>query len=213
MLVTRDKIFSRVSKLHKHCSGMGSKSSPSTRQRSLDVVLKEEELGRALIREALARVPDRVLVVPYDELEWLREHHWAKILGFVRGGAAAAQSSLPVFRSGNRMWLDRSKVADLWALSPPLTNLSGEASLSQQQLERAAAAARYQPATPKAARGSFRRGWRPAPDWTPVLGPWLGERLARNSGVPAGLMLMGFSTLLLLCFWIVMLCFCAAGPG
>ena len=76
---------------------------------------------RQVVREALARVPERMLVVPYDELEWLREHHWAKILGFVRGGAAAAQSSLPVFRSGNRMWLDRSKVADLWALSPPLT--------------------------------------------------------------------------------------------
>ena len=162
VLLTRDKIFTRISKLHHHCQRSTPNRSlldpdfnhtqrplhgqlvairpqhntlpneshtapqPTGRQRSVisrgsaprqtrvpqwqsggtstleadrsvavHSLLLEEEVGRAIIREALARVPDRILVVPYDELEWLRE-----VRGFRRRFFEAA--NLP--NDGHPLW-------------------------------------------------------------------------------------------------------------
>eukprot|EP00325_Prymnesiales_sp_UTEX-LB-985_P023471 CAMPEP_0174733502 /NCGR_PEP_ID=MMETSP1094-20130205/61437_1 /TAXON_ID=156173 /ORGANISM="Chrysochromulina brevifilum, Strain UTEX LB 985" /LENGTH=343 /DNA_ID=CAMNT_0015936165 /DNA_START=456 /DNA_END=1488 /DNA_ORIENTATION=- len=52
-------------------------------QKLIDVLVGEEEMGRSIVRDALRSLPGRLLVVPYDELEWLPDYHWQRMLTHV----------------------------------------------------------------------------------------------------------------------------------
>lgn len=137
VVVTREKVFTRISKVTQHCrtdvqrnrSATLAAANASTNLSAAKVAavrslrsdaVREEEIGRQILREAMSSAPDRILVVPYDELEWLREHHWGRIGIFVRGAPFTA--GLPRFRSANRKWLigGRQRMDDMLELSAPL---------------------------------------------------------------------------------------------
>lgn len=138
IVVTRDKIFTRISKKRNHCRHASNASS----QPDVDATILEEEMvGREILRQALERVPERVLTVAYDELEWLREHVWARIgqhVGFSMEGRPA-----PIFHSGNARWLKPHYADDLKAFATDISNLNGASEADALAEARRRADSRY----------------------------------------------------------------------
>ena len=80
---------------------------------------REDALSRQSIAHALQSDATRaqVLVVPYDEMQWLGQYHWSRIrqhIGAHEGAdAPPAVEGVPHFASGDRRWLHRKHLPDL----------------------------------------------------------------------------------------------------
>ena len=119
VVVTRSKVFQRMSKLSRHGCAAGSERSDGawdeeSEYRKRVAWQREDALARRIVLEALESFPpSRLLSVAYEELEWLGRYHWRRIGAHVGASEAQLEQWRPSFVSGDRKWLESRRIGDL----------------------------------------------------------------------------------------------------
>ena len=178
VVVTRASIFQRLSKLSGHGCGArvpeGEVWDESTQYLKHVAWRREDALARRFISEALhhfkwgsaataaanAHAPaSRLLVVPYEDLEWLGAYHWDRIGRFVIGRGPEADARLrtfqpPAFASGDGRWLTPAELPDLMRMATPASAEWNESAWALRVAAAKRAQAQLQTPSPSSGSGS-----------------------------------------------------------
>lgn len=140
VIVTRSKVFQRMSKLSAHGCRAGSEQpggawDDESEYRKRVAWQREDALARQIVLEALERFPpSRLLTVAYEELEWLGRYHWRRIGEHVGASEEQLEQWGPNFVSGDRKWIESRRLGDLMraatAATPSWNESEGRVRLS-----------------------------------------------------------------------------------